>query len=148
MGGQKVRVGTGELVDSLSLDAWTGFLLSQFIAFFRDFPNWTVRGFKTKSANVDQFFGCSARAQRHHRLVGESAVYRRYHEEHGTAPLGESLAAAEKCLYALVFPSPFILIQSFGTRGGRKIMMHWWIEDFWRRVSLVPSRFHMFRWVL
>lgn len=53
LGGQTLRVGTGEVVDSLSLDELT--LYSRdLIAFFREYPKWKLE-FKTKSSKVDQF---------------------------------------------------------------------------------------------
>ncbi len=46
------RVGTGEVIDSLSLDEVTLYS-RKLISFFNEFPNWIVE-FKTKSNKVDQ----------------------------------------------------------------------------------------------
>lgn len=94
MGGHKARVGTGEVIDSLSLDDLT--LYSRdLIVLFREFPNWTLE-FKTKSAKVDQFLDLEH--------VGNTVVSWSINpqnivaaEEHGTASLTERLAAARRC---------------------------------------------------
>lgn len=94
MGAQKLRIGTGEVIDSLSLDPITLFS-RDLIAFFRDVPNWTLE-FKTKSALVDQFLDCD-----HAGNVLVSWSVNPQHiierEEHGTASLADRLAAAERC---------------------------------------------------
>lgn len=94
VGEQKVRVGTGETVDSLSLDPLTGFA-SELITLFRDFPKWTVE-FKTKSAFVDQFLDVphAGNAIVSWSLNPAAVVAK---EEHGTASLADRLAAAERC---------------------------------------------------
>jgi spore photoproduct lyase len=91
---QPVRVGTGEVIDSLSLDPIT--LYSRdLIHFFKDYPQWKLE-FKTKSAQVDQFLD-----QEHGGNVivswsiNPAAVIEK--EEHGTASLQERLLAAQKC---------------------------------------------------
>lgn len=89
-----LRVGTGETVDSLSLDELTLFS-HQLIAFFRDFPQWTLE-FKTKSAKVDQFLQVPHAGN----VVVSWSVNPQHiveHEEHGTASLNERLAAARRC---------------------------------------------------
>lgn len=95
IGGQKLRVGTGETVDSLSLDPLTGFA-GEIIQVFREFPNWTVE-LKTKSAYVDQFLDVDH--------IGNAVVSWSLNpqpvidaEEHGTASLEARLSAAERCL--------------------------------------------------
>src|SRR5690606_16173990 len=55
--GQKIRIGTGETVDSLSMDELT-LHSRRLIEFFKDYPQWTLE-FKTKSAKVDQFLDCT-----------------------------------------------------------------------------------------
>lgn len=50
---QPVRIGTGEVIDSLSLDPITLYSRT-LIEFFWDYPKWTLE-FKTKSAQVEQF---------------------------------------------------------------------------------------------
>lgn len=95
LGVQKLRIGTGETVDSLSLDPLTLFS-HDLIAFFRDFPNWTLE-FKTKSALVDQFLN----VEHDGNVIVSWSVNPEYivgKEEHGTASLAARLAAAEKCL--------------------------------------------------
>jgi len=91
---QKLRIGTGETVDSLSLDPLTLYS-HELISFFRDYPAWTLE-FKTKSAAVDQFLDVP-----HAGNVIVSWSINPQHvierEEHGTASLADRLAAAEKC---------------------------------------------------
>jgi spore photoproduct lyase len=92
-----LRVGTGETIDSLSLDEIT--LYSRhLVEFFRDYPKWTLE-FKTKSNRVDQFLDVA-----HAGNVLASWSVNPQHvisaEEHGTASLDERLSAAEKCLRA------------------------------------------------
>lgn len=89
-----VRVGTGEVIDSLSLDPIT--LYSRdLIEFFRDYPMWKLE-FKTKSKFVDQFLDCDHAGNV---IVSWSinppAVID--NEEHGTASFEERLEAALKC---------------------------------------------------
>ncbi len=90
-----VRVGTGEIVDSLSLDPLTLFS-HDLIDVFKQFPNWSLE-FKTKSDRVDQFL--------HKEHVGNILVSWSLNpqniittEELGTASLKQRLAAARKCL--------------------------------------------------
>ncbi|NCN42215.1 hypothetical protein GW916_13310, partial [bacterium] len=54
--GQTLRIGTGETVDSLSLDVLT-LNTRKLISFFKDYPKWTLE-FKSKSDEVDQFLDC------------------------------------------------------------------------------------------
>ena len=95
MGQSPLRIGTGETVDSLSLDPLTLYS-RQLIDFFTDKPHWTLE-FKTKSAEVRQFLDC-----RHagNVIVSWSINPQNIieHEEHGTASLTERLAAAELCV--------------------------------------------------
>jgi spore photoproduct lyase len=95
MSTQALRVGTGETVDSLSLDPLTLYS-HRLITLFRDFPNWTLE-FKTKSDKVDQFLDVA-----HAGNVIVSWSVNPQHivdsEEHGTAPLAARLDAAAKCL--------------------------------------------------
>lgn len=92
---QQFRVGTGEVIDSLSLDEITLYS-RKLIEFFNQYPNWILE-FKTKSNKVDQFLDVVT--------VGNTTVSWSINppaiiekEEHGTARLHERLAAAEKCL--------------------------------------------------
>lgn len=94
---QPVRVGTGEVIDSLSLDPIT--LYSQkLIEFFKDYPQWKLE-FKTKSAFVDQFIDFDHQGNI---IVSWSInppqVIEK--EEHGTASFEQRLQAAEKCVRA------------------------------------------------
>lgn len=98
-----LRVGTGEVVDSLSLDPLTLFS-HQLIDFFRQYPKWSLE-FKTKSNYVDQLFECepSKNVIVSWSLNPQALVET---EEHGTASLAERLDAARKCLdygYAVAF---------------------------------------------
>ena len=88
------RVGTGEVIDSLSLDPVTLYS-RELIRFFAKFPKWTLE-FKTKSDHVDQFLDVEH--------AGNAVVSWSINpaliidnEEHGTARLNERLQAAEKC---------------------------------------------------
>lgn len=91
------RVGTGEVIDSLSLDEITLYS-RKLISFFREFPKWTLE-FKTKSDRVDQFLdlGPSPNTVVSWSLNCEEMITA---EEHGTASLENRLLAAEKCLKA------------------------------------------------
>jgi spore photoproduct lyase len=87
------RVGTGEIIDSLSLDPLTLYSL-ELIQFFRRYPKWTLE-FKTKSDHVDQFIN-----EEH---AGNVVVSWSINpeviidcEEHGTARLAQRLAAARR----------------------------------------------------
>lgn len=93
LGDQPLRVGTGETVDSLSLDPLTMYS-HDLIEFFRDKPNWTLE-FKTKSDKVDQFLDCEHAGN----VVVSWSINAREvieREEHGTASLEQRLSAAEK----------------------------------------------------
>lgn len=89
------RVGTGEVIDSLSMDPITLFS-RKLVGFFRDYPKWTLE-FKTKSAEVEQFLD-----EPHAGNVVVSwsinPTWVVQTEEHGTAPLHERLKAARRCL--------------------------------------------------
>lgn len=88
------RVGTGEVIDSLSLDEIT--LHSRtLIQFFKRFPKWTLE-FKSKSNKVDQFLDCEhAGNVVVSWSINADEITRT--EEHGTASLTERLEAARKC---------------------------------------------------
>lgn len=88
------RVGTGEVIDSLSLDQLTLYS-RQLIEFFNHYPKWNLE-FKTKSNFVDQFLDIKS--------IGNTIVswsvnpdYIIQREEHGTASLLDRLTAARKC---------------------------------------------------
>ncbi|MFZ3229774.1 MAG: radical SAM protein [Pseudobdellovibrio sp.] len=88
------RVGTGEVIDSLSLDQITLYS-RKLIEFFNNYPKWNLE-FKTKSNFVDQFLDLKS--------IGNTIVswsvnpdYIISKEEHGTANLTDRLAAARKC---------------------------------------------------
>jgi spore photoproduct lyase len=91
---QPFRVGTGEVIDSLSLDPLT--LYSRhLIKFFQQYPQWSVE-FKTKSAYVDQFLDLPGTRN----VIVSWSINPPYiidREEHGTAPFESRLRAAEKC---------------------------------------------------
>jgi len=92
---QSLRVGTGEVIDSLSLDPLTLYS-RQLIEFFRDYPRWTVE-FKSKSDYVDQFLDCEHAGN----VIVSWSINPQFiidREEHGTAPLLQRLLAAQKCL--------------------------------------------------
>lgn len=89
------RVGTGEVIDSLSLDEITLYS-RKLIQFFKKYPKWTLE-FKTKSDKVDQFLDCdhAGNVVVSWSINAPSVIKQ---EEHGTAPFEERLAAARKCL--------------------------------------------------
>lgn len=100
-----LRIGTGEVVDSLSLDPL--FLYSRpLIEFFRDYPNWHLE-LKTKSDYVEQFLN----VEHNNNVIVSWSLNPQIlidSEEHGTASLEERLAAAQKCADAK-FPIAFHL---------------------------------------
>ncbi len=91
---QPVRIGTGEVIDSLSMDTITLYS-RKLIEFFKDYPKWTLE-FKTKSDRVDQFLDCDHGGNV---IVSWSINPPKVidSEEHGTASFEERLLAAEKC---------------------------------------------------
>lgn len=88
------RVGTGEVIDSLSLDHLTLFS-RELIPLFKEFPNWTLE-FKTKSNRVDQFLDLGPCQNV---LVSWSInpPHIIQSEEHDTACFEERIDAAKKC---------------------------------------------------
>lgn len=91
---QPFRVGTGEVIDSLSLDVLTLYS-RQLIEFFNQFPKWILE-FKTKSAQVEQFVDM----QHAGNVVVSWSINPPYvieKEEHGTARFHERMAAARLC---------------------------------------------------
>ncbi len=88
------RVGTGEVIDSLSLDQVTLFS-RKLIPFFNQYPKWNLE-FKTKSNFVEQFLDLKTAGN----TIVSWSVNPQYiinREEHGTASLSERLSAARKC---------------------------------------------------
>ncbi len=91
---QPFRVGTGEVIDSLSLDHLTLYS-RKLITFFNEFPKWTLE-FKTKSALVEQFLDLPHAGN----IVVSWSINPPYvidREEHGTARFHERLEAARLC---------------------------------------------------
>lgn len=91
---QKLRIGTGEVVDSLSMDPLTHFS-HELIEFFKDYPQWSLE-FKTKSDYVDQFIDLPHAGN----VIVSWSVNPQFiveREEHGTASLQRRLTAARKC---------------------------------------------------
>lgn len=129
LGDQKVRVGTGEVVDSLSLDPITLYS-RKLIELFNDFPNWTLE-FKTKSAQVDQFLDMP---HKKNVLVSWSLNPQNIiaQEEHGTASLEARLQAAERCA-AHGFPLAFHL--------DPMIYHSEWKDSYANLVDAITSRF-------
>lgn len=89
------RIGTGEVMDSLSLDE-ISLYSHDLISFFKKVPSWTLE-FKTKSNKVDHFLDCD---HANNVVVSWSlnTDYISKTEEHGTASLLERLQAARKCV--------------------------------------------------
>lgn len=88
------RVGTGEVIDSLSLDPLTLYS-RELIQFFSEFPKWTLE-FKTKSDNVDQFLDVPHAGNVVVSWSINPAIITDA-EEHGTASFAKRMAAARKC---------------------------------------------------
>jgi len=89
------RVGTGEVIDSLSLDEITLYS-RKLIEFFKKYPKWTLE-FKTKSNKVEQFLDCDhAGNVVVSWSINAPAVIAQ--EEHGTASFEQRLQAARKCV--------------------------------------------------
>lgn len=88
------RVGTGEVIDSLSLDEITLYS-RELIEFFQKYPRWKLE-FKTKSNRVDQFLDLApAKNVVVSWSINPPEVINS--EEHGTARFEERILAAEKC---------------------------------------------------
>ncbi len=91
---QNIRIGTGEITDSLSLDDLTHYSC-QLISYFNRHPRLNLE-FKTKSDNIKNFI--------HQKHTGNVTVswslnpsYIIEKEEHGTASLKQRLKAAKTC---------------------------------------------------
>ena len=94
MKNHKLRIGTGEITDSLSLDDISLHSV-RLLDYFTKYPHWTLE-FKTKSANIKNFV--------HKKHIGNIIVswslnpqYVIEKEEHGTAGLSERLNAGRLC---------------------------------------------------
>lgn len=91
------RVGTGEIIDSLSMDELTLYS-RELIPLFKEFPHWTLE-FKTKSDRVDQFLDLGG-AENVHVSWSINPPTVIDSEEHGTARFEERIAAAKKVVHA------------------------------------------------
>lgn len=91
------RVGTGEIIDSLSMDELTLYS-RKLIPLFKEFPHWTLE-FKTKSDRVDQFLDLGP-AENVHVSWSINPPFVINSEEHGTARFEQRIAAAKKALNA------------------------------------------------
>lgn len=91
---QRLRIGSGEFSDSLSLDPLTGFT-TLLVPFLRQFPN-VLFELKTKSDLVDNLLDLDpqGRVMVSWSLNPEAVVRR---EEHKTASLAARLRAAQRC---------------------------------------------------
>lgn len=90
-----LRVGTGEVIDSLSLDPLTLYS-HKLISFFSEFPSWTLE-FKTKSNHVKQLLELPHGGN----VIISWSINPSYiveREEHETASFKERLEAARLCL--------------------------------------------------
>ncbi|MDE0517966.1 MAG: hypothetical protein OXH36_00200 [Bdellovibrionales bacterium] len=90
----KLRIGTGEITDSLSLDDITLYS-THLVNYFKQYPHWTLE-FKTKSANIKNFVHKKHRGN----IIVSWSLNPQYiveKEEHGTASLKERLNAARLC---------------------------------------------------
>ena len=92
---QPLRVGTGEITDSLSLDDLTLYS-ARLVDYFRQRPHWTLE-FKTKSANIKNFVHKGPVKN----VIVSWSLNPQYiieKEEHGTATLDARLQAARQCI--------------------------------------------------
>ncbi len=94
LSGETLRVGTGEVIDSLSLDPLSLYS-RELIRFFRKYPKWKLE-FKTKSSQVDQFLDVehAGNVVVSFSMNPQNVIAS---EEHGTASLLGRLEAAAKC---------------------------------------------------
>lgn len=123
------RIGTGEIMDSLSLDPVSLFS-RDLISFFKDRPTWTLE-FKSKSHHIDAFqdLGPAPNVVCSWSLNAQEIIEQ---EEHGASRLSERLRAAEIC-----------------KQNGFSIAFHldpliWhpqWKENYSELVSEITSRF-------
>lgn len=91
---ESIRIGTGEVIDSLSLDPLTGYS-ETLIPFFKKLPHWKLE-LKTKSAEVDHLLHLGpAKNVLTSWSINPPAVIES--EEKLTASFDERLKAAEKC---------------------------------------------------
>ena len=91
---QKLRIGTGEITDSLSLDD-ISLHSASLVDYFKQYPQWTLE-FKTKSANIKHF------VDKEHcgNIIVSWSLNPQYiieKEEHNTAHLEDRLNAARLC---------------------------------------------------
>ncbi len=92
---QPLRIGTGEITDSLSLDDLTLYS-AKLVEYFKKKPKWTLE-FKTKSSNVKNFVSLGPAKN----VIVSWSLNPQYiiqQEEHGTASLDERLQSARLCL--------------------------------------------------
>ncbi len=128
-GSTPLRIGTGEVIDSLSLDPL--FLYTpQLISFFKSYPNWILE-LKTKSNFVEQFINTphSKNVIVSWSLNPQNIISQ---EEHGTASLRERLDAAHLCIQA-GFPVAFHL--------DPLIYHDEWKENYKQLVNLITTEF-------
>ena len=88
-----IRIGTGEQIDSLSLDDISQYSV-KLIEFFNDCPNWLLE-FKTKSDNIKNFENIKHKGN----IVVSWSINPEFivqKEEHGTASLKQRLLSAVK----------------------------------------------------
>ena len=90
----KLRVGTGELTDSLSVDDLTLYS-TRLINYFKKYPHWTLE-FKTKSANIKNFI----HSEHGGNIIVSWSLNPQYiieWEERGTASLRDRIQSARLC---------------------------------------------------
>lgn len=90
---KSLRVGTGETIDSLSLDPLTQYS-KKLVQAFKEMPEWKLE-FKTKSHFVDEFIDESHAKN----MIVSWSINPQYiidHEEHLTSSLEQRLSAAER----------------------------------------------------
>lgn len=123
-----LRIGTGELADSLALDPLTGYG-ALLVDFFSEFDR-AILEFKTKSDCVDGILGLNHRG----RTVVSWSIsppYVQRTNEHKTASIEARLTAAEKCVQA-GYPVAFHLDPLIHYEG--------WRRDYSRLVDEIYAR--------
>lgn len=126
---QPLRVGTGEVIDSLSLDPLTLYS-HQLIEFFNTKPKWKLE-FKTKTHFVDQFLNCEHAGN----TIVSWSLNPQYiidQEERLTSSLEQRLTAAVACLNKK-FPISFHIDPVIWHEG--------WQESYATLVNEITKRF-------
>ena len=120
-----IRIGTGEQIDSLSLDDVSLYSV-KLVEFFNDCPNWLLE-FKTKSDNIKNFENIKHRGN----IVLSWSVNPEFivqKEEHGTASLKKRLLSAVRAKKK-GFKISFHIDPLIYHDNWKKTMLNWWIRS-------------------